>query len=161
MNTVVENNLNIDSWQLSTTGAKLYSADAVIDAYLKGKKEGLEQTQKAAIQQLESNIRKAATHTLKVFEYLKEQGITPITAYLKLDRFDVMEVMFTLEDEDLLNDKITSVYDYVCSFEEAVSEELYNITFGFVDQGPEFNESLLRSDGYVFKRDMKSPEASA
>ncbi|MFZ6013182.1 MAG: hypothetical protein ACOYXT_22755, partial [Bacteroidota bacterium] len=50
MKTVPKNRITreeIQRWNLSDEGERLYPQDAVIDAYLKGKKDGLDAHQKA------------------------------------------------------------------------------------------------------------------
>jgi hypothetical protein len=154
--TVIEKqtSINIDDWQLSTNGEKLFSADAVIDAYLKGKSDQLEQSQKALMKQLETNIQKASGNTVKVLEYLSSQGLSPIAAHLKPTSFDSMEVLITLPEEDYLSEKITTIYEHVSTLEEAFSEELYQINFSLTDETPHFNEALLKCDGYFWKKEV-------
>ncbi|HEY9047180.1 MAG TPA: hypothetical protein VIN08_14845, partial [Ohtaekwangia sp.] len=95
MEAVIDENLDIDSWKITAEHGQLYSADIVIDAYLKGKREGLQQNQKALIQQLEANVKKASVHTAKVIQHLKSQGLCPLSAHLKLSSFDKMNVLLT------------------------------------------------------------------
>jgi len=151
METVVSKNFNINSWKITAERKKLYSADAVIDAYLRGKSEGLQQHQKVLIQQLEANVKKASAHTSVVVQYIREQGLTALSAYLKLSSFDRMSVLITLSEEDFISDVISDVYNYISSVEETVSEEFYTINFTFAIAGKKFNRGLLESDGYIFQ----------
>lgn len=157
MEGVLEHKINIDSWKLSTAGEKLYSADAVIDAYLKGQQDQLEQAQKVIAHQFERNVRKANTHTLKLIDFLQSENLSPISAYLRTKSFDTMEVLITMSEEDFLSEKITNVYDHASSIEQGVSDDLYNITFHFTYQGDDFNHALLKSDGYYWKMELNHP----
>lgn len=151
MVTVIDKDLHIDSWKITTAQEKLYSSDVVIDAYLTGKKEGLQQNQKVLIQQLESNVKKASQHTAQIVKHLKAQSINPLSAHLKLSSFDEMKVLLTLSETDFISEKITDVYDHISAFEETVSEDLYTIYFTLAIAGEQFNRSLLDADGYIFE----------
>ena len=59
------------NWELTSPKDKLFSSDHVIDAYLKGKDDGLEQQQKLIIEKLVSNINKAGKNTTEILSFLK------------------------------------------------------------------------------------------
>jgi hypothetical protein len=141
----------IESWELPDNGEKLYSADAVIDAYLRGKREQLEQAKKVIMDKFESNLVKAASNTEKLFSLLREAGIKPFAAYLRARSFDIFEVLITLGEEDFLGDQIEKVYSYASEIEQQSGDELFKITYRFTYTSESFNYRLLKSDGYIFK----------
>lgn len=142
----------IESWELSEDGEKLFSADAVIDAYLKGKRDQLEQSQKAIIEKFESNLRQTSHHTEELISFLNSVQIRPFAAYLKVRSFDTFEVLVTLSERDFLSDEIERAYDYISNMEQRITQELYRITYHFTYHSENFNVSLLKSDGYFAKK---------
>lgn len=144
----------IDSWQLPDEGERLFSADFVIQAYFKGKSDGaeesVEQKVKVLKKQFEANLDQAAKNTGKIYEQLKQKGMTPISAHLKTDTFDRFDILITVSEEDVLKESFHDIYQMTRAMEEAVSEDGYNVSFSFINKSNQFDEDMLFSDGYIF-----------
>ena len=140
----------IESWELPEHGEKLYAADAVIEAYIKGKKEGLEHKEKLFFKQLTENLDKSGANTKKTIECLKSIGVTPLSAHLKANSFHDFYVLVTVSEEDFLKESFIKAYDFTEELEQSTSEDLYSISFSFINKTPHFNEKALSSDGFIF-----------
>lgn len=148
-----EKNQIIDSWelQLSDSGAKLYSCDAIIDAYLQGKNEGLAQGQKVLKKHFETNLKKSASATSVMFQLMSDKSVNPIDAYLKPISFDQFDILILISQEDFIKESISDIYNQSYALETSKNEDVFNISFSFINKSESFNESLLQSDGYLFR----------
>lgn len=140
----------VESWQLPVDeGDKLYPVNTVVDAYVKGKSDGMEQTNKLLKKQLQDNFSKAAQDTSKVINFLKAKGIESISAHLKVCSLYDLSILITISDTDFLKDIFSEVYNFTNHIEQIEKSDLYSISFGFINKSDEFNADLLRSDGFI------------
>src|SRR5438094_214896 len=142
------------NWEFTSPKDKLYSSDHVIDAYLKGKSEGLEQAQRLILEKLVSNINKSGKHTTEILEYLRKKKFNPISAYLKINSWDDFSVLIVLPQSEFVDKKIFSVYEFISGLENEVSEDLYHIQVSICDTEDQIDESYVRSDGFILKHKM-------
>jgi hypothetical protein len=143
--------LKPESWELTPDKDKLFSSDHVVDAYMKGREEGLEQSQKLIVDKLISNINKAGKHARNAVTFLSKNKIEYKDAYLKVESWDDLTIMIVLPEREFLSDKMLKVYNYVSSLEDKVSEDLYHLQFDICDTSGQIDEDCLNSDGFVFK----------
>ena len=87
--------LETTNWEFSAPKDQLFSSDNVIEAYLKGKKDGLEQAQKLMFDKLISNISISGQYTSQVISFLKKNNISPLSAHLKINSWDDFKAIIT------------------------------------------------------------------
>ena len=133
----------IASWQ-QTAGAK-----EIKEAYLKGHRDGSEESAMLFREKRDANIAKAAAHTSEVLDHLEANGFQPREAYLKIESWYEFEVLVGVRDEDFLNKTFQEVYSFVGELEERVEEELYSIWFSFVGTPAELDKSIVIRNGFV------------
>ncbi|MBT1689114.1 hypothetical protein [Dawidia soli] len=143
-------------WKLSDEGERLWSSDTVIDAYLKGKKDGLDDHQKALQSVFAKNFEKSGKSTAKLFAFLSQQEITPISAHLKIDSLFSFEVVVLLNEADFLGEKMPGVYNWCITLQKEEEEESFRICFSFIDVMDGFDFEQLRSDGFRAKFQVPS-----
>jgi hypothetical protein len=139
------------NWELTSPKDKLFSSDHVIDAYLKGKNDGLEQQQRLIIEKLVSNINKAGKNTSDILSFLRKKKLNPISAYLRINSWDDFSVLIILPQDEFLDKKMISVYNYISELENKVDEEMYHIQVSFCDTEDNIDENYVRSDGFALK----------
>jgi len=139
------------NWELTSPKDKLFSSDHVIDAYLKGKNDGLEQQQRLIIEKLVSNINKAGKDTTNILSFLKKKKLNPISAYLRINSWDDFSILVILPQEEFLGKKILIVYDYISELENKVDEDMYHIQVSLCDSADNIDENYIRSDGFALK----------
>jgi hypothetical protein len=139
------------NWELTSPKDKLFSSDHVIDAYLKGKNDGLEQKQRLIIEKLVSNINKAGKDTTDILSFLKKKRLNPISAYLRINSWDDFSILVILPQEEFLDKKMLSVYDYISELENKVDEDMYHIQVSVCDTEDNIDENYVRSDGFALK----------
>jgi hypothetical protein len=139
------------NWELTSPKDKLFSSDHVIDAYLKGKNDGLEQQQRLIIEKLISNINKAGKNTSNILSFLRKKKLNPISAYLRINSWDDFSILITLPQVEFLDKKMLNVYDYISELESKVDENMYHIQVSVCDTEDNIDENYVRSDGFALK----------
>jgi ferritin len=138
-------------WTLAPEQA--YSCDQVIDAYLKGKSEGIEQTQKLIMRQLDRNVSETVKQTDRIIKHLASKGFHPVTAYIKIDEWDAFTILVTVPDKEWCNPQFLEIFNYVIETEQHVSNEFYRLgiqLFGTPD-AESINEQSIFADGFILK----------
>lgn len=140
-------------WELEPVREGKYTEDHVIDAYLKGKKTGLESHQRALVRALNDNVDLCGSYTTEVLDYLRDSGIATKDAFLNISKFDLFKVMICIPEKDFLNETIFDVYDFTTKFEDSKNNEksTFSIQFSFLDFNDSFCTNTLHSDGYRLK----------
>jgi hypothetical protein len=139
------------NWELTSPKEKLYSSDHVIDAYLKGKDDGLEQQQRLIFEKLVSNIEKAGRDTSRVWTLLKDNRFSPIGAYLRINSWDDFSMLIILHQSDFLDERMLGVYEHISEIENDVEEDMYHIQVAICDTEDQIDENYVRSDGFALK----------
>ncbi len=139
------------NWEFTSPSERLYTSDHVIDAYLTGKKEALEQTEKLIIEKLKTNINNSGSHTNEILKHLKKQKFNPIGAYLKINSWDDFSILLILPENEFLSDKIYSVYNYLTELEDKVSSEFYKLNVSICDTDGEVDDNCIKADGFNLK----------
>jgi hypothetical protein len=143
-----------DLWEFKPSKEGKYTEDHVIDAYLQGKKTGLESHHKALVKALEQNVDLCGNYTEQVFNFLKEQSIEPQDAFLKISKFDLFNVIICVPEKDFLNEKFFGVYDYISEFEvknNSSKDSTFQVEFSFLDFQDQYCVNTLNSDGYILR----------
>jgi hypothetical protein len=137
----------------------IYSCDQVIDAYLKGKSEGVQQAQKLIMRELDRNVRKTVEQADRLIDHLTSLEFHPFAAYIKIDEWDAFTIMVTVPDEEWCNPRFLEVFDYVKDAEEHTENDFYRLEFhfcGIPDGKPgSFNEKLVFYDGFIIKLNIR------
>src|SRR5690606_3767408 len=124
------------------------------DAYLKGKKTGLESQHRALVKALEQNVDKCGDYTEQILNYLKGLKIDPKDAFLRISKFDLLKVIICVPEKDFLNERFFEVYDYVSDFEDqnnSANDNTFEIEFSFLDFQNDYCVKTLNSDGYILR----------
>ena len=130
-------------------------SNQMIEAYRTGLKDGLEQQQKLVFSKLKENIEKSGSLTMQLIETIKESGFTTLDAYLRVNSWDDFEIMVTVPECDYLKDEFLEMYDVVSKIENENKNELYDVFISFCSTNEHFDESVVSSDGYSLKLDLR------
>ncbi|MFO7828272.1 MAG: hypothetical protein R6V23_06615 [Bacteroidales bacterium] len=143
------------SWQRTDEPRdRHFAADELINAYIKGVKEGNEQIQKAISKQLEENLEKAGKHTSHVMTILQDRGFEFYSALLKIHNWDEVEVIILVNSDQYTDPKFIEIYDLITGFEEEIKEDTYSITFSFTDYDDSLDMEKMESDGFILEYNM-------
>lgn len=164
MNTGIQNtDINTSlTWEISVDKNSIYTNDDVIDAYLKGKEDGLKESSQIFVDILNENINKSANYTEKMISFLKKRKLNPISAHLKINLFNDFIILITLPEDEFISEDFLVCYDFAATIEEEVTKDkYYNVMFMFSDREEEedFNKNLLVSDGFFMNYKMSIENA--
>lgn len=140
-----------ESWDLKERKEGFFTGDQVIDAYLKGKVDGLKNYKKTMLINLNKNVNECARYTRIVIGHLKERNMEQTSAFLKIDSWNTFRVMIGVKEVDFLNPDFLKVYDYVSALEDKISSETLKVDFSFLDFTDEINEKRLGAAGFLLK----------
>jgi hypothetical protein len=134
----------------------VYSCDQVIDAYLKGKSDGVQQTQKLIAKQLDDNIKKTLVQTDRLVSHILSIGFHPQAAYMRIDGWDAFTILVTLPDDEWCDERFLEVFAYVCESEEILSGDFYSLETLFcgVPSSGSLDEESVTLDGFIFKMNI-------
>ena len=145
--------LTLESWEIESPAEreKFFSSDAVIDAYLKGKKDGLEKEQKLVFQKFDENIKLSKNSTNQLYAHLIKGGFKPLGAYIKFESWDKFSSLIAVSEEDYVTDDFLNIYEYAAGHEGSVCTETYTLNFTFMPVSDQGFEKSLWCDGYIFR----------
>ncbi|WP_432412415.1 hypothetical protein [Rasiella sp. SM2506] len=146
-----------DTWEVSVDKNSIYTNDDVIDAYLRGKADGVKANHNLFVDKLNENIKKSASFTKRMITFLNQIKINPISAHLKINAYNDFVILVTMSEDEFISENFLVSYDFASTIEEEVmSDEYYNVMFMFSDREKEgFNTSLLAADGFFLDYKMK------
>jgi hypothetical protein len=119
--------------------------------YRRGYLDGKESNMAALNAMFEKNTSLAAECTSRAIEILRSDEISPIDAYLKINRASHMSVLFTVSETDYLSPNLISAINSISNLEDSVSSESFRITFSFTDKSEFFDYTAVHSDGFSYK----------
>lgn len=130
---------------------KLFSADELIDAYFKGKKDLLDETKKVLIEKFSKNIDLAKKVSEEFFEALKKENYSCKYVMLKALNVTNFENIFIIKKSDFISDRFREVYRQSREKKAKINNQTFNLSFSFMPYSEKINEKRLRTDGYILK----------
>lgn len=143
-------------WEATPERELMFSSDHLIDAYVKGKNEGLNSEKKLIGDKIIDNVKISGRITAEILDLLKSEDIEAETVFLKIVDWNEYEIMFVIPSNALLGDKILEIYSQISSIEESVKSEYYNPLVSLCAGGAHFNEKCVTSDGFNIKLNLKA-----
>ncbi|MBE2255720.1 MAG: hypothetical protein IAE65_05920 [Ignavibacteria bacterium] len=141
-----------DNWEFpERKNNYTFNEDDVIDAYLKGKEDGINSNFKALIKVLNENVQTTIMHRNELNNYLLKKSIQPVYAFLKIISVNMFELLTLIPSDKLIDEKFFEVYDFVTDYESKINNEYYKLTFSFTKTGESFDFNALESDGFYLK----------
>jgi len=140
----------IISW-VPTKKNDLYTSDELIDAYLYGKRNAFEATQRLAVDKLNNNIEKSGEISINLLKTLTDKYFTPLNAYLRINSLDNFDIMITVPERDIISDDFLTMYDIISKTETQNKDEYYDVFISFCPVNEHFEEINVLSDGFLLK----------
>ncbi|MCX2478891.1 hypothetical protein OQY15_07295 [Pedobacter sp. MC2016-15] len=151
MSTITTSTNFSEKWKVETSQQKLFTGDQVIDAYLTGKREGLQIAQKVFLDQLKNNLDKSGEKVTDLLHHLNARDIHNNEAFLKINSWNYLTILISVKEEDFFKESFLPVYDFVEELEEDLNTDTCTVNFSFVDYQEEINDYVLHCDGFVLK----------
>ena len=144
---VIENQAK--TW-IPTSNEDLFT-NQLIDAYLHGRKDGIELIEKLKQEKLNENINKSGNISKRLIRVLKDSSFSPIDAYLRVHSFDRFDIMVTVPEEDYLKDEFLDMYGIISDIEAKSNDDFYKAFISICSTNNHFEEQIVASDGYTLK----------
>jgi len=155
----VYNIIDTESWASTPASERKYTEDQVIDAYLKGKDNGIKDYKEFLSSKLRGNMEKAALFTNEVFNTLGKLGIHPENSFMKIEDISYFRILVVVSEVDFLKNEILQAYNIIAEIQDRHKEEGdYDVEVMLCPKGQEstgFDTSCLISDGFHFKYTSK------
>jgi hypothetical protein len=145
--------IDLSPWEVNNPidRDQYYNCDAVIEAYLKGEKDGLKNEEKVLFNQFTKNVDKSKSNTVILLKAIENYGFKPIMAYIKFESFDIFQALISITEDDFVKDDFLKVYDTAIKLEDEIKEELFSLNFSFIPIGKHTIEESIIHDGYVIR----------
>ena len=134
------------------TKEESYTSDDVITAYMKGKKDGMEDYKKILLEKLSSNMS-TATKLTESFcsEITSEYKVEFKKAYLRIADITKFEVLIPVPETKFVSNDFRKIYLLADKVKQVNNNETFYITFSFMPISEQFNEQALINDGFAMQ----------
>lgn len=120
--------------------------------YLRGLQDGMvaERRKKTDdfVKAVGLGLDRSHEHTETVFAYLKERGIKPLGARLRILSLEQYEVLVLLSEKNFLSPLMRSVYEHLHSRKKEWNTSTYKINFRFSSASGKAAEAHMACDGF-------------
>lgn len=123
----------------------------VIDAYLKGKEVGRDETKLAMNRLFQTNLSKAQENSEKLNTFLKKLGIEVSEIHLKADNLTDFMGLVIARQEDYVSDNFLKAIRAAREIKTYSSSDDFSINFSFTYMAKTLDENCLNADGYFLK----------
>lgn len=145
--------IDLEQWEVTNPVAsdQYYNCDAVIEAYVKGEKDGLKNEQKVIFKQFTENVEKSKTVIADFLKLIMGLGFVAKSAYLKFEFFDTFECVIAIHQDDFIKEDFLAVYNLASKTQNDFKSDLFNINFSFMPFESEDFEDSIRHDGFIYR----------
>ncbi len=133
------------------TNEYIYTGDHLIDAYLKGLKDGKDEQQKILTQKFAENLDVATHAAEQLLASAKELGVHFSDIRLKSDGITQFTALFVTDVDAFVSDHFRQVYTLARNLKTNVESDSFFIDFSFMPATAPINENTINADGYFLK----------
>ncbi len=142
-------------WELQTTDEQkkrdLFSADAVVNAYLQGRKDQNIENERILTEKLNENLSKAMKLSASFSDILKSKNIKYIHVLLRPKQITEFESVFVIDKEDYISPQFEEIYKLAIEKKVHVNSDTFHFSYTFIPYSESLNRNKLSSDGYVLE----------
>ncbi|MBL0049677.1 MAG: hypothetical protein IPP32_16465 [Bacteroidetes bacterium] len=146
------------NWGSSSPKDGLFTSDFVIDAYIKGKSDGIGQKEKLIQEKFSTNLKKLSTNTSELITFLKSKKIPVTDVFLKVNSWSTFNLLVIVPRKDFTSSKVTSVYNYISDLEVKEENDLFRFQISILSAGDKINTGSINADGFRLKYNSKPPK---
>ena len=148
-----------DEWVKSSSRSLVNERDIAIFAM--GKEKGAKEEKDKLDDRIKNLFSKSYEDTSVVLDTMKELGVRPVFARLKLQTLNYLNVIIAVFKSDFTPDKAEKIYNFLSEFEEKKSTKEYNIDFSIFKAPDGFSDTAIENDGYIYKHQSLLNEKSS
>jgi len=144
-----------DSWSLRPQAKiekeKLFSSDAVIDAYFKGRKDQVEEKKKVLLKTFSDNLKLAQKVCEEFFAALGKSGVKGKFVSLRAESVTIFDAIFVVPAQKFLTHDFDVVYKMAREKKKEIATATFNLSFSFMPHTDSLDEKRMLMDGYILK----------
>ncbi len=153
-----------DDWEFQPSREqkkrKLYSADAVIDAYFQGRRDEKIENEEILFEKWQKNLNKAKKLSADFTDILENKKIKCKHVLLRPKKITEFESIFIVPKIDYISPKFEEIYKLSISKKTKGNSDTFHFSYTFIPYSQNINREKLSSDGYILeyvkKRQTKS-----
>lgn len=145
--------IDLSQWEVNNPidVDQYYNCDAVIEAYVKGGKDGLKNEQKVIFNQFTENVDRSKKTTVQFLNTIETQGFEAKAAYIKFESFDSFECIIAVQESDFIKDEFLKLYTIASEIQCAVESDIFHLIFSFLPVSEDNYEDSVRHDGFIIR----------
>ena len=128
---------------------KVYSADELIDAYFKGRKDQFEEDKKILLETFSNNLKQAKSVCEEFFQTLTEYDIKCQFVSLRALTITHFDAVFVVPRIKFLSLKFDKIYRMAREKKSAIITKTFQFSFSFMPLTDSLNEGWMLTDGYI------------
>lgn len=132
-----------------------FTDDHVIDAYLKGRRDGRTEMARILTKQFNDNIKIATTIAEKLFSIAAKKNIHLYAIHLKADSITNFSALFIVNKENFVSEKFRDILIAARKLKNEVETDSFYISFLFTPESGNLNEKSITTDGFFLKYEKK------
>lgn len=140
-----------DDWKFQTTDeqkeTELYSADAVVNTYLRWKIDQDVENERI----LKENLDKAMNLCESFSNTLQVKNVKFIRLLLRPKQITEFEAVFIIDKEDYISPRFEEIYKLAISEKTKANSETFHFSYIFIPDTESLDRDKLSSDGYVLE----------
>jgi len=144
-----------DSWSLRPQAElekeKLFSSDAVIDAYFKGRRDEFEENKKVLLKTFSDNLKRAQQTCEEFFAVLEKNGVKGFFVSLRAESVTIFDAVFVVPAQKFLTHDFDAVYKMAREKKKEIATTTFNLSFSFMPLTDSIDEERMLMDGYILK----------
>lgn len=134
---------------------KVYSADEVIDAYFKGRKDQFEEDKKILLDIFSRNLDKAKLVCEEFFRTLADNNIVCKFVSLRALTVTHFDAVFVVSKKNFLSLDFDTIYRMSREKKKQINTATFQFSFSFMPLTILLNEDQMLTDGYIMRYGKK------
>lgn len=144
-----------DDWDFQPTDeqreGESFSANAVINAYLKGRKDQYHDNEKILAEKLNENLNKAMNLSSSFSDILQDKKIKCLHILLMPKNIMEFESIFVVDENDYISPQFEEIYKLAILEKAKANGDTFHFSYIFIPYSKNLNRQKLKSDGYILE----------
>ncbi|MDH7460429.1 hypothetical protein QEG73_04040 [Chitinophagaceae bacterium 26-R-25] len=129
----------------------VFTGDCLIDAYLKGKRDGKNEMIETLAKQFNDNMAIATSISEKLYAAAADRKINFKTIHVRAEGITKFSALVIAKKEDFLSDEFRGIFTLARKLKNEVESDSFYISFSFMPHSDELNEKCITADGFFLK----------
>lgn len=130
---------------------KHYSADELIDAYFRGRRDQFEEDKKILLESFSKNLKRAKQVCEEFFLTLEKSDVGCAFVSLRAMTISHFDAIFVVPKHKFIALDFDTIYRIAREKKKEVTTDTFNFSFSFMPLTDTLNEGRMLTDGYIMK----------